>query len=193
MGLHRAGFDVTGVDLHPQPEYPFAFCQADALTVELGGFDMIWSSPPCQQFTAHRRRRGHVGEYPNFIPAMRDRLENAGTPWVIENVPGAPLVNAVTLCGSMFGLGVRRHRLFESSFPMLQPSCNHAAQTGSYPQATNRSNRRRTVEVGVWRIPLEVQRTAMGIGWMSLESLSQAIPPAYAEHIGRAARRYIGR
>lgn len=187
MGLHRAGFEVVGVDLHPQPEYPFTFVQADALEYDLAGFDFIHASPPCQHFTAYKRRHNHVGKYPNLIPAMRARLEASGVPWCIENVPGAPLDRPVTLCGSMFGLEVRRHRLFEASFAIPQPACNHAAQVGSFPQATNRANRRRTVEVGVWRIPLEVQRRAMGIDWMSLEALSQAIPPAYGEHVGRAA------
>ena len=91
----------------------------------------------------------------------------------------------------MFGLEVRRHRLFECSFGLLAPACNHAAQVGSFPQATNRANRRKTVEVGVWRIPLEVQRLAMGIDWMSLEALSQAIPPAFGELVGRAARALL--
>ena len=191
MGLHRAGFEVVGVDLHPQPEYPFAFVQADALEVDLAGFDFIHASPPCQQFTAYRRQPGHVREYPNLIPAMRARLMGAGVPWSIENVPGAPLEHPVLLCGSMFGLEVRRHRLLECSFALLTSACNHAAQAGSFPQATNRTNRRRTVEVGVWRIPLEVQQRAMGINWMVLETLSQAIPPAYGEHIGRAAKASI--
>jgi DNA (cytosine-5)-methyltransferase 1 len=85
----------------------------------------------------------------------------------------------------MFGLDVRRHRLFETSFPVLAPACNHKAQAPRFPQATNRTNRRSTVEVGVWRIPLKVQQQAMGIGWMELQDLSQAIPPAYAEFLGR--------
>lgn len=187
MGLHRAGFDVVGVDVHPQPHYPFEFVQSDALTHPLDGFDFIWASPPCQAFTAYRRRPGHVAERPNLIPAMRARLISSGVQWVIENVPGAPLEHAVTLCGSMFGLDVRRHRLFEASFPLLAPNCNHAAQAPRFAQATNRANKRSTVEVGVWRIPLDVQQRAMGIDWLPLETLSQAIPPAYAEHIGRAA------
>jgi DNA (cytosine-5)-methyltransferase 1 len=110
---------------------------------------------------------------------------------VIENVEGAPLLSPVTLCGSMFGLDVRRHRLFECSFPVLAPECRHDLQQGSYPQATNRTNRRKTVEVGVWRIPLATQQRAMGIDWMTLEELSEAIPPAYSEFLGRAALAHI--
>ena len=186
MGLHRAGLDVTGVDIEPRPSYPFRFIQADALTFDLLGFDLIWASPPCQGFTAYKRRAGHVRHRENLIPAVRERLAAAGVPYIIENVVGAPLRAPVLLCGSMFGLDVRRHRLFETSFPVLAPQCNHGAQRGSFPQATNRQNRRRTVEIGVWRIPLETQRAAMGIDWLDLAELSQAIPPAYSEFLARA-------
>jgi DNA (cytosine-5)-methyltransferase 1 len=187
-GFHDAGFDVTGVDIVPRPSYPFRFVQGDALTVDLQGFDLIWASPKCQFATAYKRRPGHVRESANMIPDVRARLIAHGTPYILENVEGARahLESPFTLCGSMFGLEVRRHRCFETSFPVLAPPCNHAAQRGDYPQATNRANRRRTVEVGVWRIPLEVQQKAMGIDWMGLEELSQAIPPAYSEFIARA-------
>lgn len=192
-GLAQAGYEVVGVDLEPQPEYPFAFVQADALTFPLDGFDFIWASPPCQAFTAYKRRPDHVAPKPNLIPAVRARLRThhraTGVPYVIENVMGAPLENAVVLCGSMFMLDVRRHRQFEASFVLTPPPCNHAAQTPRFAQATNRKNRRSTVEVGVYRIPLAVQRAAMGIEWMSLGKLSQAIPPAYAEWIARRAPR----
>jgi DNA (cytosine-5)-methyltransferase 1 len=187
MGLHRAGFDVTGVDVVPQPNYPFRFCQADALTFPLDGFDFVWASPPCQAFTAYKRRPNHVRPRDNLIPIVRERLEKAGAPWVLENVPGAPLQNPLTLCGSMFGLDVCRHRHFEASFLVLTPSCNHVVQRPRFKQATNRKNLRSTVEIGVWRIPLAVQQAAMDIDWMTLEELSQAIPPAYSEFLGRAA------
>lgn len=190
-GLARAGYEVVGVDLEPQPEYPFAFVQADALAFPLDGFDFIWASPPCQAFTAYRRRPDHVAPKPNLIPAMRARCARwhraTSVPYVIENVMGAPLEDAIVLCGSMFGLDVRRHRQFEASYALVPPPCNHAAQTPRFAQATNRANKRSTVEVGVYRIPLAVQRAAMGIDWMSLGKLSQAIPPAYAEWIARRA------
>lgn len=189
MGLHRAGFDVIGVDLEPQPRYPFQFVQACALSFELGQFDFVWASPPCQAFTAYKRRPNHVAERPNLIPEIRELL--AGKLHCIENVPSAPLRDPVTLCGSMFDLDVRRHRNFEFSFPLLAPLCAHHKQTPRFPQATNRKNKRSTVEVGVWRIPLETQRKAMGIDWMDLEELSEAIPPAYSEFIARAAVAHI--
>jgi DNA (cytosine-5)-methyltransferase 1 len=187
-GLHRAGFDVVGIDIEPQPRYPFTFIQADALKppVKLEAFDFIWASPPCQAFTAYKRRPQHVKERPNLIPATRAMLEESGRPWCIENVQGAPLGFSVMLCGSMFGLDVRRHRLFETSAHILTPPCQHHRQTPRFKQATNRRNLRSTVEVGVWRIPLEVQQKAMGIEWMELEELSEAIPPAYSEYIARA-------
>lgn len=188
-GLAAAGYEVTGVDIEPQPNYPFKFIQADATKMSLDfirQFDFVWASPMCQKFTAYGRRPSHVKPVANLIPATRKLLKAAGVPYVIENVPGAPLLKPVTLCGSMFNLDVRRHRLFEASFPIKPPPCNHAAQTPRFPPATNRKNLRKTVEVGVWRIPLEVQHKAMGIDWMELEELSQAIPPAYSEFIARA-------
>lgn len=202
MGLRNAGFDVTGVDIELQPEHPdrdgieFVFGNAlqwlDNLATGLrAGFDLVWASPPCQAFTAYKRRVGHVAPRPNLIPIVREKLRAAGVPYIIENVVGAPLENPTMLCGSMFGLDVQRHRLFETSFHLTQPPCNHSVWTPRFAQATNRTNKRKTVEVGVYRIPLSVQRAAMGIDWMSLKKLSQAIPPAYAEWLGLAARQHI--
>lgn len=178
------------IETAPQPNYPFRFVQHDALTAfdvrDLPGlFDAVHASPPCQGFTAYRRKGHGVGDgYPDLIAKTRDLLEATGLPYVIENVPGAPLRNPVQLCGSSFGLDVRRHRLFESNVALLAPPCNHAWQTPRFPPATNRTNLRRTVEVGVWRIPLAVQQAAMGIDWMTLEELSEAVPPAYTTHVG---------
>lgn len=189
-GLSRAGFDVLGVDLHEQPHYPFEFIQGNALgvldaLVQSRRFDLICASPPCQAFTAYKRRPNHVAPRVSLIPQVRERLKRIGVPYVIENVPGAPLESPIVLCGSMFGLEVRRHRQFEASFPLPQLRCDHASQQGDFPQATNRANRRSTCEIGVWRIPLETQQRAMGIDWMPLEALSQAIPPAYTDWIAR--------
>lgn len=201
-GYADAGWKVLGVDIAPQPNYPFKFVQHDALKVAenlardghaLGSyFDAVHASPPCQSFTAYRRKGHGVGDgYADLIEPTRELLRGSGLPYVIENVPGAPLEAPVQLCGSSFGLDVRRHRLFESNVPMLVPVCDHSWQTPRFAQATNRENRRSTVEIGVWRIPLDVQQHAMGIDWMTLEELSESIPPAYTRFIGRRLLEHI--
>lgn len=196
MGYHRAGFDVVGVDIVDQPHYPFRFVQADAMKVLAGldwdAADAIHASPPCQSFTAYRRKGHGVGDgYPNLIPEVRAHLRDIGIPYVIENVHGAPLEDAVMLCGSSFGLDVRRHRYFETNWPLEGLPCIHDWQTPRFPPASNRTNLRSTVEVGVWRIPLDVQQQAMGISWMTLPELSEAIPPAYTEWVGTQLRACV--
>ena len=196
-GYQRAGFYVVGVDKDPHPNYcGDEFIQADALDI-LGGnlsrYDAVHTSPPCQFGTAYRRRPNHVKDSPNLIPATRALLERFDGPWVIENnyVNRRELIDPVTYCGSSFGLNVQRHRCFESNVALLAPPCDHGWQTPRFPPATNRTNLRSTVEVGVWRIPLDVQREAMGIDWMDVKGLSQAIPPAYTEHIGQQLMAHI--
>lgn len=150
-GLADAGYEVTGVDLEPQPNYPYAFVQGDALDASpewIASFDLVWASPPCQAFTAYRRRPGHVHPALNLIFETRDLLRKNARAWIIENVHGAPLQSPTMLCGSMFGLDVRRHRYFETSFPALAPACRHHVWKPRFPPATNRTNLRRTVEVG---------------------------------------------
>jgi DNA (cytosine-5)-methyltransferase 1 len=189
-GLADAGYEMTGVDHVEQPRYPYEFILGDALSQNpkwIASFDLIWASPPCQKFSAYRRKNPEtIGETAlNLSPRTRSLLRASGLPWIIENVPGSPLKKPCVLCGSMFGLEVRRHRWFETSTPIPQPACRHDLQQGDFPQATNRVNRRKTVEIGVWRIPLETQQKAIGIGWMELAELSQAVPPAYATHLAR--------
>lgn len=188
VGLHRAGFEVVGVDIEPQPHYPFEFHQANALNFPLDGFDFIWASPPCQ---AHSKTRAiHGKEYPDLIPQTRDRLQKSNTLWAIENVPGAPLNDTITLCGTMFGLKVIRHRLFELSFPILfVPQCGRHGSTNSHRGystgaefVTVAGNNYRRVEGAA----------AMGVDWhMPRDRLSQAIPPAYSEFIGKEAMAAI--
>jgi DNA (cytosine-5)-methyltransferase 1 len=201
MGLHRAGFDVVGVDIVPRPRYPFTFFQADALTFPLDGFDFIWASPPCQGYTAMRHAPGAKGA-PLLIEQVRDRMP-AGVPWIIENVEEAAwaLRNPVTLCGSMFGLEaqgcrLQRHRLFESNFPLSAPECQHDDRPviGVYGGHA----RKRAASAGgrgtkdVWEGGHKAAASeALGIDWMTLNELSEAIPPAYGEFIGRAAIRHI--
>lgn len=188
VGYARAGFEVTGVDIEDQPRYPFDFARADALSIlarpsVLDRFDVIHASPPCQAWTAYRRRGGGVGAgYPDLIGRVRRML--SGRNYVIENVPGAPLQDAVLLCGSAFGLDVQRHRLFESNVALEGTWCVHHTHP-SFPSAGNRRNLRRTVEIGVNRIPVDVQRAAMGITWMTGAELTEAVPPVYTEYLGR--------
>lgn len=198
MGYARAGFDVTGVDLKPQPRYPFPFVQADALDyVGAHGhnYDVIHASPHCQFATAYRRKGHGVGDsYTNDIPAFRNALETIGGLWIIENVEYAAgeLRAPAKLCGSAFGLDVQRHRLFETTFPLESTVCDHSIWTPRFPPASNRTNLRKTVEVGVRRIRLDVQQQAMGIDWMRREELSLALPPAYTHYVGRAALAALG-
>ena len=180
VGLHRAGFDVVGVDIVPRKRYPFAFHQSDALTFSLDGFDFIWASPPCQGYTSMRHAPGARGA-PLLIEQVRDRMP-ANVPWVIENVEEAAwaLRDPVTLCGSMFELGAQgcrtqRHRLFENNFGLTQPDCQHDARP----------------VIGVYGGHVAAAREALGIDWMTLHEMSEAIPPAYAEHIGRAALAWM--
>jgi DNA (cytosine-5)-methyltransferase 1 len=184
MGYHRAGFDVTGVDIIEQPRYPFTFHWADAMTYPLPGFDVIHASPPCQDWSALGALHDDHGTG-WMLAATVDRLRAAGVPWVVENVPGsAPGLGGYwfTLCGSSFGLGVRRHRLFASSVLILAPPCQHAEQGTPLGVYGNGGGGVMTRGRKATRIEAPV---AMGIGWMRHRELSQAIPPAYTEYIGR--------
>jgi DNA (cytosine-5)-methyltransferase 1 len=203
-GLHQAGFDVVGVDIKWQKNYPFPFLQFDALMVPdnyLRKFDFIWASPPCQGYTELRHAPGTIGA-PQLIAAVRARMP-AGKKWCIENVEDAAwaMRHPVTLCGSMFGLGaqgcrLQRHRLFECNFPVRVPKCNHDARPviGVYGGHA----RRRAASAGgrgtrdVWDGGHKAAAfEAMGIDWMTLNELSEAIPPAFAQHIGYEARTAI--
>jgi DNA (cytosine-5)-methyltransferase 1 len=158
MGLHRAWPDaeITGVDINPQPRYPFTFIQADAMTFPLEGYDFIWASPPCQAFTALKTMK-NAKPHADLLTPTRERLLslNHGSKWVIENVPGAPLQKgSVLLCGTMFGLGIpsenaelRRHRFFEASFALLTPPCQHEAGRVCGVYGGHGRDRRRTVTV----------------------------------------------
>ena len=193
VGYYRAGFDVVGVDIKPQPRYPFTFVQADAMTCPLDGFDALHASPPCQRYSKSVSKSNR-GNHPDLIGPTRERLEAAGVPWIIENVPGAPLLDPIVLCGSMFGLGVRRHRLFESDYDIPAPGpCRHEDYEPKYPPAWNRKNLLRFVAVsGGWsNVPHTEAQKAMGIDWMTASELSESIPPAYTEHIGQWLIRAI--
>lgn len=195
MGLHRAGFEVVGVDIKPQPHYPFEFHQADALSFPLDGFDFIWASPPCQAYSAANNIHGRT-DHPDLVAAVRERLVASGVEYVIENVEGAPLRHPVTLCGLAFGLNVKRHRQFEASFAFLAPPCPRG-HPGNWVSIFGHTVLERSSQIGRTakdgprfrrkHLGTDVGRAAMGIPWMNRAELSQAIPPAYSEFIGRAA------
>jgi DNA (cytosine-5)-methyltransferase 1 len=188
MGYHRAFHDaeIVGVDINPQPRYPFTFVQADAMTYPLDGFDFIHASPPCQDWSQLQLGRKEAGTA-WMLAATVERLRMAGAAWVVENVQGSEAGmggSFTTLCGSSFGLAVRRHRNFASSFLVLSPHCQHGAQgraVGVYGHAGGSSKRDGTLRGGT-----DTWRSAMGIDWMTGKELAQAIPPAYTEWIGAA-------
>lgn len=198
MGYSRAGFDVVGIDVEHQPRYPFRFIQADALEYLAANgrrFDAVHASPPCQCYTSLRSLCAGK-TYPDLVGPTRDLLQTCGRPYVIENVPGAPLArSSLVLCGGMFGLRVYRHRLFESPFFVPSPPHPpHAVRAGA-PGTKGGTGRKAhymaggnvTVcgDIGVYAGP------AMGITWMNGGELSQAIPPAYTEHVGLHLMRHL--
>jgi DNA (cytosine-5)-methyltransferase 1 len=216
-GYEEAGFQCVGVDIEPMPNYCGSeFIQADALEVlrtlidegEVGGykmedFDGAHASPPCQNSSSlknlHRDR-----EHPELIPPTRELLLESGLPYVMENVEGAPLVDPVVICGSMFEppMDIRRHRLFETNWDLEPPMwpCRHKMQGGPrFPggrskerTGSSRGLVRATMEIGSWDIPLADQKQAMGIDWdVTLPELSNAIPPAYTRFIGEQLTHHL--
>jgi len=191
MGYHRAGFDMVGVDIKPQPHYPFAFIQDDALLFlgdNVSTFDAIHASPPCQRFSKSVSKRSRE-THPDYIAAIRYRLVMSGLPYVIENVPRAPLREPITLCGSSFGLGVMRHRLFESSEVLYSREHRHQDYPPQYAPAWNRTTPLRFRPIsGGWTSDNDhaANMEAMGVDWeMTPRELSESIPPDYAQWIGR--------
>ena len=219
VGYARAGFEVVGVDQVDQPNYPFKFYQGNAMLVDdllaTGGFDAIHASPPCQAHStiAKQRRAMNPGVYDekhvDLVANTREMLREMGRPYVIENVPGAPLESPIQLCGSSFGLDVRRHRLFECSFDVMAPPCAHGMQaprfrsldkrrTGKVSTVPVHGGNQLASVVGVhghhnYAGERELREAAMQIDWMSPYELTQAIPPAYTEHIGSYLLAHINR
>lgn len=199
-GYAAAGFEVVGVDIERQPRYPFDFIQAD-WTESLAILPGVWerdgrpyaihASPPCQRYSKYTlRHAGRRDQHPDLVDEVREHLALIGVPFVIENVPGAPLSNAVTLCGSSFGLGVRRHRLFEvyPEPPLLVPPCVHGAPVmqvyGNSGGSSTRNPRARFGTRDQWG-------AAMGIEWMTAHELTEAIPPAYTAFLGEHLRALL--
>lgn len=189
MGYHRAGFDVVGVDIKSQPRYPFEFHQGDALEWPLEGFNAIHASPPCQRYSAMSAcRPGLSGDYPDLIAPIRERLVTAAAIWVIENVPRAPLLSPILLCGRMFDRLLYRHRLFESSVCLKAPRHPvHDIRGGG----AGHWKAGEIISVSGNCAPVELARSAMGIGWMRRGELAESIPPAYTEFIGKQLMAYL--
>ncbi len=199
MGYHRAGFEVVGVDINPQPNYPFEFIQADALEFLEGlivygvgsppySFDAIHASPPCQAFSKARDLQGN--DHPDLVAPTRYLLEQTGLPYVIENVVGAPLIDPVRIEGQMFHeLNVHRPRLFETNWPLevpfLIPPPPRQTKMGRPPRPGEAMH-----IVGHFSDVPAGQR-AMGIDWMTQGELAQAIPPAYTEFIGHQLLAHV--
>jgi DNA (cytosine-5)-methyltransferase 1 len=190
-GYADAGFDVVGIDIKKQKRYPYEFIQADCLEIikdidYLRTFDVITASPPCQTHsrTKHLRdAQGKSTDKVDLIPQTRQALIESGKPYVIENVPGAPLIDPVQLCGSSFGLKVRRHRLFESSIKIVGSICDHKTQ--GKPVGIYGSMRDEIPQGGHTAKSIEEARDAMGIEWMIWGELVEAIPPRYTYEIGK--------
>jgi DNA (cytosine-5)-methyltransferase 1 len=191
VGYHRAGFEVIGIDHEAQPHYPFEFVRADAMTYPLRGFAAIHASPPCQAYSALKVLHPDIVR-PDLVDDVRARLRSARKPWVIENVPGAPLIRPLVLCGTEFSLSVRmrdgivrwlrRHRLFESNVYLPKAvGCRCATRriAGVYGRGAGGTGVKGTM------CTVPEARTIMGIDWMTRDEMAQAIPPAYTQYVGR--------
>jgi len=194
VGYARAGFEVVGVDIGHQPRYPFEFYCADAMHFPLDGFDWVHASPPCQRYSRTKVIHGNPERHPDLIADLRKRLLDNGKPFIIENVPDAPLLNPLMLCGTMFdGLKVYRHRMFEFGLtkknPVAPRECNHTHRMGKSKGEYHTLEKSPFITCVGHNFQAKSGRIAMQIDWMTRQEMSQAIPPAYTEYIGRAVLR----
>lgn len=210
MGYHMAGFDVTGVDIENQPRYPFRFWRQDVMTITdkqinniRKNFDAVGASPPCQEYSVTKKRFGGKS-YPKLIEPTRELLESIELPYIIENVPGAPLISPVQLCGSAFGLRVRRHRIFESNTELYGIKCDHDWQLRHRPYRKIQFGAASETTTGTISVfgrgdgsfigdlrQVDIWRVAMGIDWMITDELSEAIPPVYTFYLGQQLRNFL--
>jgi len=196
VGYHQAGFEVLGVDLKHGKRYPFTYMRANVLDVlqdeeYINQFDVIHASPPCQthSITKHlRNAQGKTTSKVDLIPETRAALIASGKPYIIENVPGSPLLNPIQLCGSSFGLKVRRHRLFESNVRLIGSVCDHKAQ--GRPIGVYGSLNDEIPKGGKTASTINEARQAMGIDWGIWTELVEAIPPAYTKYLGEQLLRH---
>lgn len=186
-GYVAAGFEVTGVDIFPQKRYPYTFYQSDALEFlcrNWRNFDAIHASPPCQIHSASTKTWKALGKnYPELVIPTRTLLQEIGLPYVIENVPGAPLINPKLLCGTMFGLKLYRHRLFETSFALVQPE--HPKHVLKQAKMGRKPKEDEVIQVVGNFSGVNIAKAAMGISWLGQKELAQAIPPAYTKYVGQ--------
>lgn len=188
-GYHDAGFEVVGVDVEFQINYPYRFVQLDAFKANPARFDVIHASPPCKGFTT--LSRGNAWKHPDLLTPMRELLKSYGKPYIIENVDGAPMPDCELMCGAYFGLGtvcndgvwrrLQRHRLFESNMPIKGTGCRCVPGEpviGVYGGGSV------TTPKGTYKGVLAERERAMGIDWMTSRELSQSIPPVYCKFLG---------
>lgn len=210
-GYADAGFEVFGVDITPQPRFPFWFGLGSAMDalrflleqrplrffltanqermLRLGDIDAIHASPPCQAHTNAQKIQGN--EHPDLIEPTRRLLDEVGLPYVIENVPGAPLRDPVELCGTMFGLETYRHRLFETNWEFTPP--DHPAHVARTTKMGRPPRPGEFMHIVGNFSGVERGREVMGMPWANRDGLREAIPPAYTEHIGRQLLAHINR
>lgn len=197
-GYYLAGFDVTGVDINPQPKHPahMQFIEGDALEVlkdidYCRQFDLIHASPVCKRYSTITKTAKTQEQHPDDIPVVRGLLEKIGKPYVIENVPGAPLKDYVELCGTMFGLNVIRHRWFECWPTVWFPpfTCNHQKRVVKHGRKPNRAKHYAAVTGHFSDVAFAQE--SMGIDWLGQKELALAIPPAYTEWIGNQMKNLI--
>lgn len=198
QGYFLAGYDVTGVDIDQQPKYPrqLQFIQTDALGVlrdinYCRQFDLIHASPVCKRYSTITKTAGTSEDHPDDIAEVRELLQEISKPYVIENVPGAPLRNYVELCGTMFGLNVIRHRWFECWPEVWFPpfTCNHQKTVVAHGRRPDREKHYAAV-TGHFS-DVEFAQESMGVDWLGQKELSQAIPPAYTSWIGEQMKKHI--
>jgi len=200
IGYSQAGYEVVGVDIKLQRNYPLPFILGDALELDpkfIALFDVVHASPPCQAYSDLAKRNGNADEWPRLIEPVRDMLIRSGLPYVIENVDGAPLRDPVVLCGTMFPeLRVLRHRLFEANFEIVPPPHKKHPKVHTFDRRKSHFGKTNEwkdfVQVtGGGNCTLAAAREAMGIDWMTKNEINESIPPAYTRFIGRELLRHL--